>query len=189
MQGQAQQAERYARQTLDILRATEDNHAIALALESLAYIYLEQDRPADALELLEEGQPLISMSGSPPDIAHYRISHARALAAIGQREEAATLAMELAGTLGAARPMERTRAYQLIGDLFRELGETARAQELYELAIESGESYSPGRHLVAAYQALAGLLKEVGRRDEAFDLLEKALAAQSGISSPAPARA
>ena len=189
MQGQAQQAERYARQTLDILRATEDNYAVAHALESLAHIYLQLGRADEALELLDEGQPLIAAAGSPTEIAHYRVNRARALAALGEHEQAAQLAMEVAGTLDGARPVERTRAYLLIGDLFREVGDVERAQELYELAIESGESHAPGQHLVAAYRALAGLLKERGLRDEALDLLEKALAAQEGIAKPVPARA
>ncbi len=188
-QGQVANAERYARQTLETLRSTEDNYAIAHALETLAHIYLELGRPDEALELLNEGQPLITAAGSPPEVAHYRINQARALAANGEHEEAASLAMGVVGTLDSARPVARTRAYLVIGDLFREVGDTARAQELYELAIESGESHPPGQHLVAAYRALAALLKERGLRDEAFDLLEKALAAQEGFAKPLAVRA
>jgi tetratricopeptide (TPR) repeat protein len=187
-QGQVSQAERYARQTLETLRATEDNYAIAHALELLAHIYLELGRPTEAMELLDEGQPLISAAGTPSEIAQYRVNRARTMAALGDHEGAASLAMEVTGQLDGARPIQRTRAYLLIGDLFREFGDTARAQELYELAIESGESHPPGQHLVAAYRALAGILKERDHRDEALELLEKALAAQEGLARAAPAQ-
>ena len=55
-QGQTELAARYARRTLDILRATEDGYAIAHALQSLAHVYLDLGRSEDALELLEEGR-------------------------------------------------------------------------------------------------------------------------------------
>lgn len=183
-QGQVAQAERYARQALETLRATEDSYAVALALESLAHIYIELGRPSDALELLDEEQPLIASAGSPSEIVHYRMNRARALAALGEHEEAASLAMEVAGSLDSTRPVERTRAYLVIGDLFREVGDVARAQELYELAIESAENQPPSKYLVAAYRALAELLKARGRRDAALELLERALAVQERTHQP-----
>lgn len=182
MQGQVAQAERYARQTLDTLKVTEDNYAIAHALETLATIFLDQGRPAEALELLDEGQPLISASGTAVEAAIFRLKRARALAGLGEQEEAASLAMEVAGKLTAANHAERTRAYLIIGDLFHEFGDTPRAEELYELAIESGENHRPGKQLVAAYRALAAVRKEQGRRDEALELLEKALAVQEAMA-------
>jgi tetratricopeptide (TPR) repeat protein len=188
MQGQVAQAERYARQALETLRSVEDNYAIAHALEALAHIYLELGRAEEAMELLEEEQPLIATAGSPGEIVHFNLKRARALAALGDHEQAASIAMEVAGKLTDAQPVERTRAYLIIGNLFRELGDTARAEELYELAIESGENHPPGKALVAAYRALAGILKEKGRRDEALDLLEKALGIQERMAQAVPAR-
>src|SRR5215831_5278018 len=54
-QGQTELAARYARRTLEILRATEDGYAIAHALQSLAHIYLDLGRSEEALALLDEG--------------------------------------------------------------------------------------------------------------------------------------
>jgi len=187
MQGQVEQAERYTRQTLETLRVTEDSYAIAHALETLANIYLEQERPQEALDLLDQGEPLIAAAGSPTEVAHYQLQRARTLAALGEHEEAASLAMEVAGTLSEANFVERTRAYVIIGDLFRELGDIARAQELYELAIESSGDRRAGKHLVVAYRALAGVLKERGRRDEALELLERALMMQERLANPTAA--
>jgi tetratricopeptide (TPR) repeat protein len=177
-QGQPAAAERYARKTLETLRATEDNYAIAHAIETLAHICLDLGRAGDALELLDEGDALIEAAGTPAEVAHYRLERARALAALGQREEAASLAMTVAGRLGDVQPVSRGRAYFLLAELYRDLDEPARARELYELAIVCAEEQAPTKHLIAAYRGLAELLKLEGRRDEALDLLERALNAQ-----------
>jgi len=177
-QGQPAAAERYARKTLETLRATEDNYAIAHAIETLAHICLDLGRADDALELLDEGDALIEAAGTAAEVAHYRLERARAFAALGRREEAASLAMSVAGRLGDVQPVSRSRAYFLLAELFRELDELPRARELYELAIACAEEQAPSKHLVAAYRGLAELLKLEGRRDEALDLLERALNAQ-----------
>jgi len=176
-------AERYARKTLETLRVTEDSHSIAQAIEMLAHICLELGRGREALDLLDEGEPLIRGTGTPPEIAHYRLERARALAALGDREEAVSLAMQLAGQLAEAQPIARGRAYLLVADLFTELGHPERAQELYELAINCLEEHPPSKHLVAAYRALAELLKQKGERDAALELLERALEIQTDAPS------
>jgi tetratricopeptide (TPR) repeat protein len=177
-QGKPGAAERYARKTLETLRATEDSYAIAHAIETLAHICLELGRSREALELLDEGEPLIRGSASPSELAHYELERARALAALGEREEAAALAMRVAGQLEEVQPVSRGRAYLLLADLFAELEDPARAQELYELAIDYAESQAPSRHLVSAYRGLAEILKARGDRDGALELLERALAIQ-----------
>jgi tetratricopeptide (TPR) repeat protein len=133
-QGQPAAAERYARKTLETLRATEDNYAIAHAIEALAHICLDLGRAEDALELLDEGEALIEAAGTPAEVAHYRLERARALAALDRREQAASLAMAIAGRLADVQPVDRGRAYFLLAELWQDLGEPARTRELYELA-------------------------------------------------------
>ncbi len=178
-QAQPVAAEHYARKTLETLRVTEDTYAVAHATETLAHICLELGRAREALDLLDEGEPLIRATGGPSEIAHYELERARALAALGEHDEAASLAMRLAGSLGEVQPLARGRAYLLLAGLFGDLGDRHRAQELYELAVECLEGRAPGKHLVAAYRGLAELLKAQGRRDEALELLERALATQA----------
>jgi tetratricopeptide (TPR) repeat protein len=180
-QGNPAAAERYARKTVETLRVTEDTYAIAHALEMLAHIYLDLGRPGEALELLREEEPLIEASGTPTEIVHYRLERTFALAALGEREEAAAMAMAIAGQLAEVQPVSRGRSYALLADMFLEFGDLERAQELYELGVECLEEQPPSRYLTSAYRGLAEVLKRQGRRDEAFELLERALNVQVRI--------
>jgi tetratricopeptide (TPR) repeat protein len=182
-QAQPAAAERYARLALETLRLTEDGHSIAQAMEVLAHVWVELGRGAEALELLDQGEALIHSSGSPAEIAHYALERARALAALGEHEQAAALAMQLAGELAELQPVARGRAYLLLGDLFTQLGEPRRAMEIYELAIECLSTQPPSKYLFAAYRSLASLLKQEGQRDAALELLEQALGAQTPHSA------
>jgi tetratricopeptide (TPR) repeat protein len=182
--GQVAAAEEYARRTLELLRSTEDTYAVAHAQQTLAHICLELGRPGEALSLLDEGWPLISTAGSRTEIARYRIDQARALAALGESEQAAAIAMELTHQLGDTHVCDAARAYQLIAEIWERLDEPERAQELYELAIEGLETHPSSRYLVAAYRQLAGLLKQQGRTDDALGLLEKAVAVQEAAGLP-----
>jgi tetratricopeptide (TPR) repeat protein len=180
-EGRPAAAERFARRTLETLRTTGDSASVAEAIELLARISLERGQPGEALMLLDEVEPLIRTGGSSPGLAQYRLERARALVAVGEREEAATLATQVAAQLDALQPDSRGRAALQLADLFRELGDRARAQEHYEQAIELAEGGAPARYLASAYRALADLLKAEGRRDEALDLLERALSAQTAV--------
>jgi tetratricopeptide (TPR) repeat protein len=183
-QGQTELAARYARRTLEILRATEDGYAIAHALQSLAHVYLDLGRSEDALELLEEGATLIRAAGTPVEIAQYRIDEARALAATGRSEEAAATAMAAAVELRGAEGVDLGRSYAVLGDIFDDLGQTARAREVLELAIDLLEEEPPSRYLVQAYKRLSALLKARGDVEGALEVLERALGVQEKAGRP-----
>lgn len=183
-QGQAELAARYAQRTLDILRATEDGYAIAHALQSLAHIYLDLRRSEEALKLLEEGGDLIRAAGTPLEITQYRIDEARALAANGRREEAAALAMATAAELRGAELVDLGRSYALLGGIFDDLGETARAREVLELAVDLLEEEPPSRYLIQAYKRLSVLLKAQGDIEGALAVLERALGVQERVGRP-----
>jgi tetratricopeptide (TPR) repeat protein len=148
-------------------------------LQGLAQIYIDGNRAEEALELLDEGWPLVATAGTPIEVAQYRLEQARALAALGQREAAGALAMELSSQLGENRSIDAGRAFALLGRIFAELGEPAKARELLELAIEILEERGQTRFLVKAYTALAALLKESGDSDGALASLERALGVQA----------
>jgi tetratricopeptide (TPR) repeat protein len=183
-QGRSDEAARYAQRTLEILRATEDNYAIAHVLQSLAQIHLDLNRPREALDLLTEGEALIAASGTPLEIALYRIEEARALAALGEAEAAAVLAMEVTDQLRGTNPVDAGRSYALLGGVLADLGDADRARELLELAVELLEQEAPSRYLVQAYKRLASLLKEQGDKDGALGVLERALGIQEEVGRP-----
>jgi tetratricopeptide (TPR) repeat protein len=174
-QGDPETAATYARKAYEILSFTEDTARLARVHQLLAQIELERGRPEEALQLLEEGWPLLAKTGNPVERAHYRIEEARVLARLERKEEAAALALQVTGVLANARPEDAARAYTLTADVFAELGESERALELYELAIEMLER-NPNRYLLEAYTKLAELLEASGRRDDAFAVMKKALA-------------
>jgi len=180
-QGNSEAAERYARKTLETLRATEDGYAIAHILQTLAHINIDLGRPADALELLREGWPKIAAVGTPLEITQYRIEEARALAALGEPEQAAALAMELSQRLGETHSLDTGRVYLLLAEVFAATGEDVRALELYELAVERLEMTPPSRHMIKAYKALAALHRKRGEPERALEVLERALDVQDEV--------
>jgi tetratricopeptide (TPR) repeat protein len=176
-QGKSELAAQYARKALEVLRTTEHTHFIALTHEMLASLYNDLGRNREALELLTEAWPMLQATATPLQVAHYRIEEARALAGLGQKERAAAMAMEAIGSLGETQPQDAGRAYSLLGEIFSDLGDSARANELLELAIEILEAQPSSRYLYSAYKRRAALLREEGRVDDAIALLERGLGA------------
>jgi tetratricopeptide (TPR) repeat protein len=177
-QGSSRAAEEYARKTLETLRATEDEYAIAHILQTLAHINIDLGRPEDALALLREGWPKIASVGTPLEITQYQIEEARALARLGEHEQAAALAMELTRTLGETHPTDAGRAYLLLGETLAAVGDDDRAIEVYELAVEHLEARPPSRYVIKAYKDLAALHRKRGDAEQALELLERALGVQ-----------
>jgi tetratricopeptide (TPR) repeat protein len=174
LQNEPREAARYARKALEILELTEHTYYTGRAHQLLAHIELDRDRPEEALALLRKGWPLIAEASSTLEQAQFRLEEARALAGLGRSEEAAGLAMEVAAAIKDSDPGDAARAYTVLGDVFRDLGERERARELYELAVELFAGH-PSRYLAEAYSRLAELLEEDGRKDDAIELLKAAL--------------
>jgi tetratricopeptide (TPR) repeat protein len=174
MQNDNQRAARYARRALQIVELAEHDYYTARAHELLAHIELDRDNPDEALRLLRRAWPLLEKSGNAIDKAAFRLEEARALAKLNEREEAAALAMEVSGLLSQAKPREAARSYALLGEIYAEIGESARARELYELAIETLER-NPDRYLVHTYSKLAELLEHEGHPDAALSVLKRAM--------------
>jgi len=172
-QDDPERAAEYARKALAIVELTEDRSYTARAHQLLAHIELDRNRPEEALELLERGRPLLD-DATPVEVAQYRLEEARALAATGRTEEAASVAMQVSGVIGEANVEDAGRSYTLLADLFAELGDVARARELYELAADLLQK-NPNRYLVRVYRRHAELLESQGETAEAMELLKRAV--------------
>lgn len=184
LKGQHDAAARYGRRTLELLELTEDTRRFAFAHQLLAFIELERGRPREALELLERGRGLLGGGAGAIEQAQFRLEEARALAALGEPERARTEAMAVAGLLADGDPHDAGRSYAVLADIFVDLGEAARAQELYELAAELLENES-NPYLPEVYEKLGRLLEREGQTQEALDYLKRALAARQGTAVPA----
>jgi tetratricopeptide (TPR) repeat protein len=178
-QGEPDRAAEYARLALATLRASEQTLEAARVLQLLAFIENDRGNPAAALDLVDEGEPIVAAAGQTTDAAMFTIERARALSALGETDEAAELLLGIVPRLNAAAPKDAARAYSAVADIFRKQGDTARALELYELAVE--QAPVPDRHVVAALTAMAEIHEEQGNGDLALELLKRALAVRSGV--------
>jgi tetratricopeptide (TPR) repeat protein len=182
MQNDSRAAARYARKALELLELTENTYYTARAHQLLAHIELDRKKPEHALELVRKGLVLLEKGGNDVERALFRLEEARALVQLGEREEAASIAMECAGQLSDASPFEAGRGYALVAEVFEGLGDRAKARELYELAAEMHGAF-PSRYLLDVYSRLAQLLEADGEKDEALEVLKKAVAVRAATGS------
>jgi tetratricopeptide (TPR) repeat protein len=181
LKGDQETAASYARRTLELLELTEDVRYRARAYHLLGYIELERGQPQAALDFIREGRAILGDDGTPIEVAQFRLEEARALAQLGQTEQAASEAMAVSALLRDADPRDSGRCYALIGDVFAEAGERERAREVYELAIELLEK-EDNPFAAAVYERLAKLYEEEGRTDEALQALKRALGSRERAS-------
>ena len=174
-------AAEYAQLAIATLKTTEQTLAAAGALLLLAFIENDRGNPQAALELVEEGAPIVAAAGEATQAAMFGVERARALSALGETDEAAELLLGIVPRLNAAAPKDAARAYSAVADIFRKQGDIARALELYELAIE--QAPVPDRHVVAALTAMAEIHEEQGNGDLALELLKQALAVRTGATA------
>lgn len=180
-QGQTEVAVEHARAAFELLRTMDDTNFLALTYELLASLYNDLGHAEEALDLLRDGWPLLISSATPLQVAHYRIEEARALAALGQAEGAASLAMRVAAQLDGTHPGDAGRAYVLLGEIFDRLGDVARARQLYETGIGLLREQGPSRYLASAYRRLAELFEAEYRTEDAVTVLKRALSVQATL--------
>ena len=169
-------AARYARMAHAALEATEHTAFAARALMLMAHFENDRGNHADALGFVEEAAPVIAASGNRYDEGMLRLEKARSLAALGEPEEAASLALGAIPRFEHAHPTSAARGYSIAADVLLQTGQAGRALELYELAAETLPTAD--RHLVDVYRGIAEIHEREGRRDEAMDFLKRALEVQ-----------
>jgi tetratricopeptide (TPR) repeat protein len=177
LKGDQDAAARFARKTLALLELGEDAYNTARAHQLLAFIAVERERGEEALDHITRGLTMLGEDVSPVEIAKFRIEEARALVLLGRSEEAAATAMTAQGLLDDAEPDDAGRAYTVLGDVHRQIGDTARAREIWELAAELLE-HEPNPYIADVYERLGTLLEEEGRTAEALQMLKRAYGAR-----------
>jgi tetratricopeptide (TPR) repeat protein len=173
-------AARFARKAYELLEATEHTLLRAKAHQGLAFAELDAGRPHEALDLLGRGRALLGDTGSPQDVAEFQLEEARALALLGEIEQAASLAMATAPLLREGHPVDAGRCYAEIALAFDRSGEPQRAEELYELAIEFLVDV-PNRFLAETYLHYGELLEREGKKDAAFDVYKRGMSLRAEL--------
>jgi tetratricopeptide (TPR) repeat protein len=163
---------RHGRQALALLDFTEHTYQRARLHQLLAFVELDAGNAEEALRLARLGRELLGADATADDTAAFRLEEARALAMLGQVDEAASIAMETAGAAGSVHPLDIGRSFSELAGAIHTSGDPHRAAEVYELAIESLER-EPNRYLAGAYAAYGEVLEELGRSDEAMAVYRK----------------
>jgi len=179
-QNQPELAAEYARKAYETLEVTEHTLYTAKAVVLMAQVENERGHAREALELVEQALPAIAASGNAYEHGMLLLEKARSLAGLAERDEALAVTLGAAGMFKGAAPMSAGRAYALAASLCLELGDDARAVELYELAVEVLPVHD--RHRVDALSALAKILEAQGKKDEALELLKQAVQAQAPVA-------
>jgi len=178
-QNELELASRYGRMALAILEQSEHTVYVANALLLLATLENDQRNSADALELVDQAEPVVRAAGNRYDIGRLELERARAELGLGQREEAASRALGSLPLLADTSPINAGRGYALAASIFSELGDQTKALELYELAAESFPAQD--RHAAEAYNAMSEIAEATGDKDEALRYLRLALAARTAV--------
>jgi tetratricopeptide (TPR) repeat protein len=145
-------------------------------------VELEAGRPHEALDALRHGRELSRGIGSGREQAYFDLEEARALAQLGELDDAAALAMSAAAAFEAeGHPLDLGRTFAVIARAFHERGDSARAQELYELAVETLER-EPNVYISQVYADFGELLEDQGRNDEALAVYKRAARASAALS-------
>jgi len=180
MQGEHDVAAEYARRALELLSDTEHVLYQSRAYQTLAHIELARGNAQEALTLLEQAEALAAASSAGKfDRGKLLVEQARALFALGDRVAARGRAHDATALLADIDDYDRSRAYLLLGEIFADTGETARALEVYELA-EEGLKVAPSRYLAELYERMADLHDREGRERDALVLFKKAVSVRSG---------
>jgi tetratricopeptide (TPR) repeat protein len=178
-QNEPELASRYGRMALAILEQSEHTVYVANALLLIATLENDQGNSADALELVDQAEPVVQAAGNRYDIGRLELERARAELGLGQREAAASRALGSLPLLADTSPINAGRGYALAASIFNQLGDQTKALELYELAAESFPAQD--RHAAEAYNAMSEIAEAAGDKDEALRYLRLALAARTTV--------
>ncbi len=166
-------AARYAHLAHATVEATEHTVIAARALTLLAHIENDRGNHAEALAFADEGAPVLAAAGNRLDEGMLLLEKARALGALGRREDAVGIALGAIPRFEHAHPTSAARGYAVAAEIFRDLGENARALELYELAVDTVPTED--RHLGDMYRAIGEIHEAEGRPAEALESFKRAL--------------
>jgi tetratricopeptide (TPR) repeat protein len=175
-------AAHYAQLAHASLAATEHTVFAARALLLLAQMENDRGDATKALDLAREAEGPIAAAGNRYDHGLILLEKARSLARLGEREEAASIALGATPMFAGSHATSAGRAYAIAAGVFRDLGDDEKALELYELAAETLPTAD--RHLAEIYRHMATVHERLGNTHESLRYLNRALDVQGvGLSA------
>lgn len=161
---------------LGLFRDAGDGPAQALALQSLAFQSFEDGRSADAAREFEQALALIPRDEEPANYAHTLHNSALPLRTLGRFDEGIARHHEAAEMLRALGDRDgEARALHSLGVAMMYIGETGRARELLQAAVELRGKTGVRREQAIGLSSLAELERAAGRADVALALDRRAL--------------
>ncbi len=176
-QGRLDVAARYLHKAIGFFEANEHVGFAGLGYQMLARIENDRGNFPEALQAVEHGEPLATREGSRYNLALFEMERARSLAGLGEHEQAAAVAHAAAALLEDANPAAAGYAYSVIANVFRQLGDTVRAREVFELAADRLNPDSP--YQADINTALGELWEAEGNTAEAMAAYKRAARAQA----------
>ena len=175
-------AARYAEQALALIRGSEHAEYVARAQQLIAHIELERGNPDRALELLQDAARPIEQMGDRTAIALFQVERARALAAVGEIDEARALAQKLVLELEQLSHVDAARALAVLADTLAGAGLDDEAIDLYETAADSLSDLPHSPMLVGVYDRWFELLVSSGQTEKALEVARRGMRARLGSS-------
>lgn len=184
-EGDVAGASRYGRLALATLESADDARFTVQSRQILARAALASGRPKVALAHYKAARPLLESSGSRLEQARFGAGEARALAGLGHKEDASALAAGIPVLLEGGSPADAGSVYSLLAEVHADLGDAARATELYEQAAGLLEQANPSPTLIDVYSQIAELYEAEGRREDAYEYMKKAVGMQQQVAAAA----
>lgn len=172
-------AAKYAQMAHATLATTEHTTFAARALLLQAQLANDRDRPQEAVDLLDEAEPILSAGGNRYDVGVVQLERARALARLGEPGQAVSTALGAVAYFEGCQPANAARGYSIGADILLDLGDDAKAAELFELAAELLPEKD--RNRIDVYRKLSSIHERAGNSDEAMRYLKLAFDTQTAI--------
>jgi transcriptional regulator with XRE-family HTH domain len=187
-EGRLPTALEYARRSIALLEASEDNVHKGRAHLLCAIIFNLDEQAEEAMSQLAFAEKLLDAHVDPLDRGQLRAEQAKALADLGEPERALAYAREAVSLL-ERDPDHLGGAWHALAKALASRGDVAGACDYYQKAVERIESDRGGwREAVQACRGWALVLREAGRRDEAAAALGRAAAIARRATSKAATR-
>jgi predicted ATPase/DNA-binding CsgD family transcriptional regulator len=159
-------------QAVDVASRLDDPHEIGMALAFQGMVRLRQDQPQEALEAFRSA---LATAGDAPDPMVQAIVHVGMAAAadrLGDLDQAMAWCREAIATSDAsAEEWHKAEALCLLGDLLRQQGSAAEAEEAVLQALQLRLTFHNAPGIAECFSRLAAIAGPAGEWERAARLL------------------